>query len=340
MSYKLRRKLVQEISKLYALLPLARKHAMQSDVYGTIYLPKYEPYAELDSEEHEIYNCDGQLLRSFFIRDMLGTHCCQNRSKYIFWDRYNFGLKTHFYTHGSMCETMGKPDYKYGWLLESEAIQDYDIFKKYPGLHEDFDLIFTHSAKILDSIPNARFMPANGCWYGFERGSDVILSEDAWQRKTKNVSIICSNKEAFGIQHQRKEIAKACKRTGLADCFGSFDGGTYLKFKSDSLVDYRYQIVVENDIKPYYFTEKILDCFASMTIPIYYGATEIGNYFDQDGIIVLRSLAVEDLKLALQRCTPQVYAERLNSVKKNYFNVLKYADSSEYLYRTYFATGN
>lgn len=36
-----------------------------------------------------------------------------------------------------------------------------------------------------------------------------------------------------------------------------------------------------------YFTEKILDCFTTGTIPIYQGAPDIGDYCNAEGIVVI-----------------------------------------------------
>ena len=57
--------------------------------------------------------------------------------------------------------------------------------------------------------------------------------------------------------------------------------------KEIGLKDYRFSFCVENDTYDTYFTEKILDCFATGTIPVYLGAPDIGNHFNMDGIIIL-----------------------------------------------------
>jgi hypothetical protein len=51
--------------------------------------------------------------------------------------------------------------------------------------------------------------------------------------------------------------------------------------------DYMFSVIIENDSYETYFTEKITDCFATGTIPIYWGAPDIGNYFNKEGIIEL-----------------------------------------------------
>ena len=56
----------------------------------------------------------------------------------------------------------------------------------------------------------------------------------------------------------------------------------------DYLEHYRYSIIIENDIDELWYTEKILNCFATKTIPIYLGATKIGERFNSDGIIAVK----------------------------------------------------
>ena len=46
-------------------------------------------------------------------------------------------------------------------------------------------------------------------------------------------------------------------------------------------------LIIENDITPYFFTEKITNCFISQTIPVYLGATQIHKFFNTDGIITI-----------------------------------------------------
>ena len=57
--------------------------------------------------------------------------------------------------------------------------------------------------------------------------------------------------------------------------------------KEDGLCDYMFSVAIENGEYETYFTEKILDCFATGTIPVYLRAPDIENHFNMDGIITL-----------------------------------------------------
>ena len=67
----------------------------------------------------------------------------------------------------------------------------------------------------------------------------------------------------------------SCKFVGLFTILDKIDG----------LKDYCFSFAVENDIVPGYFTEKILDCFMTGTVPIYIGHEYIKSIFDERGII-------------------------------------------------------
>jgi hypothetical protein len=137
------------------------------------------------------------------------------------------------------------------------------------------------------------------------------------------------------MQQIRHCIAREAQRTGQADLFGGACGSPRLPFKSASLTPYRFQIAVENDLKPFYFTEKLLDCLAAQTIPVYLGASRIADFFNPDGILPFTpDTPVERL---LAQCTPAEYERRLPAVLDNYHRVLKYLNPDDRLYEEFFA---
>ena len=120
----------------------------------------------------------------------------------------------------------------------------------------------------------------------------------------------------------RKKLAFKCKNESLADTFGKFDGGAYCEIE-EPFEKYRYSIVVENNIEPFYFTEKIMNAFAAQTIPIYLGATEIGRFFNPDGIIQIRLEDCEHIENILKRCTVEEYERRLPAVIDNFNRAMR-----------------
>ncbi len=297
--------------------------------YGKIYYPNYNLDLEFRDDDLDIYNKYGEKLEKFFIRDNMYANMPSFGSRYFIFDRYNFGLKTHFYSHNHIMETMGRPDRKYALLMESEAIarSAHKLFFKHKGLNKDFDLIFTHSARILDEFDNARFVPfCSSIWQRDE------VKEDTYMHKTKNVSILSSDKLMCPLHKFRYDLAYKCKNEHLADTFGTFDRGPLVNL-SDTLKDYRYSICIENEIQPYFFTERLLTALAFHTVPIYLGATEIDKFFNPDGIIKISTK--DDIKEVLKQCSKEDYENRLPAIKDNFNRVLAYSNPLDYMYEKY-----
>ena len=304
---------------------------------GKLYSPFYNLDVPLVSTEPEIYNKDGDRIKVCYIRDIHSAHSPYSDNRYFLFDRYNYALNTHFYTHNSMLEQIGKPDKKYGMLCESKGIcpDDYKIFDKHKGLNKDFDLIFTYDEEILNKYENARFVPlCASVWYGKEIGGGIITG-DAFKYKTKNISILSSDKVMCELHKTRIQMAIKCKQLGLADTYGTFDGGNLLK-TAETLTDYRYSIAIENIISPLFFTEKITNCFAAMTVPIYIGATDINNFFNPDGIIKINPDDIDNLENVLKQCSEKDYLERLPAIIDNYNRVFEVSDISYCLYKECF----
>jgi hypothetical protein len=51
------------------------------------------------------------------------------------------------------------------------------------------------------------------------------------------------------------------------------------------IAPYRYSIAFENFASPIYWSEKIVDCFLTWTMPIYFGCSRINNFFPPESMI-------------------------------------------------------
>ena len=285
-------------------------------------------------EYPEVYNKEGRRLEFFYLRDQILNP--YSESRYFLWDRSNYGLDTHFYSQHNMLYTDGKPIRKYGLLAESREIvpDNYKLFDRHPGLAGEFENIFTYDAEILNKLPNAKFYP--GCadiWYGKKRPE--IVSEKAYERKTKNVSFLSSDKAMCEMHRKRGAAAQYCYHNQLADVFGKAVGGDYVEIERP-LTEYRFSFAIENSQTDYYFTEKITNCFAAQTIPIYLGAGRINEFFNTDGIILITEKELENIEDVLTQCTEREYERRLPAVIDNYHRVWQYKNAYDWLYEHYF----
>lgn len=279
-----------------------------------------------------IYNAEGRLLETYFIKNRHSQHApFGQEGKYFFWDRYNYGLDTHFYGAEEMTQTLGKPIVKYGMLTESRVIvpKDYEVFQKHRGLEKEFRYVFTYDEQILNRLENARFYPiAAGIW-------NQTMEETRYEKKEKDISILCSDKVMCPLHQFRLELARMCRREKLAYTFGRFDGGAYVESVDECLDSFRYSIVIENDISDYYFSERLTSCFASQTIPVYLGARRISEFFNTDGIVFLPDTDLEHAREVIAGCTRENYEARLAAVMDNYARVQEYVNMQDYLYEHY-----
>ena len=98
----------------------------------------------------------------------------------------------------------------------------------------------------------------------------------------------------------------------------------------DGLKDYAFSIVVENN--PDWFTEKLIDCFACGTIPIYWGKLNIDKYFDDCGIIQFET--IDELKDEILPSLSMDLYRQLN--KQNNFKLVEeYRCGENWLFENY-----
>ena len=91
----------------------------------------------------------------------------------------------------------------------------------------------------------------------------------------------------------------------------------------DKLFDVMFSIIIENTKEPYYFTEKLIDCLQSKTVPIYYGCSEPEKFFDANGIISVNS--EQEIIDICNSLTEEDYKKRKTSILNNYEISKEYA---------------
>ena len=122
--------------------------------------------------------------------------------------------------------------------------------------------------------------------------------------------------------------------TGV-DLFGR--GHNEIKYKSIGLNDYRFCIEVENGCAENCFTEKLLDCFATGTVPIYWGCPNVGEFFDTEGILTFSS--DDELKNIMQSLSKEKYDSMRGAVENNFELAMKYLQPDDMIYRIILENG-
>lgn len=176
--------------------------------------------------------------------------------------------------------------------------------------YQKFHYVFTHDSALL-KLPNAKLLI-----YG------QITAEFPTIYKTKSISMVASNKDFCEGHRSRQMVATVL--SDRIDTYGRFNGGGYCD-DSEFLAEYMFNVAMENSSDGHYFTEKICNCFASRTVPIYWGCPHIGEYFNMDGIVYCER--PEDVLTAVDRIRKDPlyeYAKRCVAIEDNLRRVQKY----------------
>ena len=165
--------------------------------------------------------------------------------------------------------------------------------------------------------------------YVFWNATTKWVGDDVPREKKFGVSGFISNKMRKGGQgyELRYEVILNQGEIKVPSLIYNFTGmwqGEKLEYpvpKKDIGMGHMFHLAIENVCEPGNFTEKLIDCFASRVVPLYYGAPDIGDFFDTTGIIVL------DPKRWLTQInclTEQDFLSRIEVLEKNYKASKKY----------------
>uniref|UniRef100_A0A6M3XTU1 Putative glycosyltransferase n=1 Tax=viral metagenome TaxID=1070528 RepID=A0A6M3XTU1_9ZZZZ len=188
-----------------------------------------------------------------------------------------------------------------------------------------FTHIFTSWQPILDKCKNSSYIPSTGgCW--------IEPTERMIYDKTFPVSFVCSNKNRLPGHKFRQEVADYMTIADLAiSCFGD-RFNRYVTKKIDTLKDFQYQIVVENGFQNWHFTEKLLDCFQTGTIPIYRGC-DISKFFNMNGVIQFKT--IHGLNDLLDDVTMKLSKRIKDAIKENFEISKQYLIPEDYMVKHY-----
>ena len=232
------------------------------------------------------------------------------------------------YTDNNAMEHFPQAKHNIMFLLESPELnaRHYQfVFQNY----KKFDLILTFSKKILSSIPNSKFNVYGTTW--------LHPSYRQIYSKSKLCSTIASSKKMCFGHRLRHDLIDDIQMNNLnVDLYGGRFGNlpssnepnpkTLSNGKILALRDYMFSLTIENCREDYYFTEKLIDCFLSGTVPIYWGCPSIGDFFNNKGILTFETK--EQGLSILSSLSESKYIEMKPYIEENFTKALNYVDFS------------
>jgi hypothetical protein len=206
---------------------------------------------------------------------------------------------------------------KVALLIEPPDInpQIYDYVDKN---NKKFDYILTFDKKLLDTGRNFLFYPFGCCW----------VQDYTTPTKSKMCSMIASNKRMTKGHAFRQEIIQ--RFSSRVDHFGN--GFRKIETKEEGLRDYYFSIVLENSQPNYYFSEKLLDCFASRTVPLYWGS-DVSHFFNTEGMLIFNT--PDELEDIFSKLSPDLYHSLSGPIEENFKKLQKYKIPEDWIYQHY-----
>lgn len=261
-----------------------------------------------------------------------GSSCSDLKPKTFEWTKEDSDIKV--FIDGSILPGLEyqKKDgeTKVAWVCESRAIfhpmsvpRDTWV-NNLEKICEQYDAVFISEKELLSAHPKLQFAFA---------GSNLPWikpqTQDMAIDKTKFCSIIASKKNYTYGHKIRHAIATTFK--DHIDVYGGVNESPQISGidkwdKTTGLKDYMFSFVVENDKYPTYYTEKLTDCLMMGTIPVYWGAPDIGDIFDINGFVNLTD------NFDLRSLTQELFESKIDAALKNYQTCIDLQMADDYLY--------
>ena len=202
-----------------------------------------------------------------------------------------------------------KASKKVAWIVECREVHP-PAYKQVIIVEDEIDYIFTFDELLLKRGDKYVLTPI--------ASSRIVDNHANLYKKSKLISLIASDKRWCSGHKFRHQIA--ANNYDKVDLWGRAFKKMPEGAKVLALAEYSFSITVENSKGKNYFTEKLIDCFRTGTVPIYWGCPNVGDFFDEGGIISFNELS--ELEEILKNLNFEEYHKRFESVKRN-FNLAK-----------------
>jgi hypothetical protein len=186
-----------------------------------------------------------------------------------------------------------------------------------------FDFILTWSDRMLKKCENAILSPFGNSWL---HTKDLHLTKYNKKFEVSFLRGMLLKTYGHSLRHElynrEDEISVPHRFFDKTEPRDTFDD--YVEGKLYVLRDSMYSVIIENTSHHNYFTEKIIDCMLLRTIPIYWGCSNIGDYFNKTGILCFQN--IDEGIDVINSITPEFYEKNLDVIEENYQLALKYTN--------------
>jgi hypothetical protein len=217
---------------------------------------------------------------------------------------------------------------RFVFLLEPPEIVNHSHHALHGLQHNTYNYLLTHNQELINASDRALLFEFGTTWI-----RDYVFTD-----KEYSISALVGGKLMANGHYLRQEVLT--HRHNIVTPRNFYISSHYppkvdvseLKILGNDktpLFDSQFHICIENTKRLNWFTEKLIDCLVTKTIPIYWGCPNIGDWFDLDGIIIVNNL--DDFINVCNSLNENTYNEKLEAVNKNYEIAKKLANIDDRL---------
>lgn len=205
--------------------------------------------------------------------------------------------------------------------------------------HRKFDCVITYHADLLKKIPNGlkcvlpvTWIPKAIC----QSYMDATQRDTLIKAKKDQATTVVGGKMMAPGHKLRHEFLQVHQNRQFPSHMKLFTSNTNMRRVPNCLPlglskyplfeDSKYSVVIENCAIPNYFTEKLIEAFVTCAIPVYWGCTNIGEYFDVEGMVIVTNLGAKDIYERMEHVVAQKgeYERRLPAILNNLHRAQQY----------------
>lgn len=189
---------------------------------------------------------------------------------------------------------------KSAWLFTQEP--PVEFYQWHTAAFPYFDRVYTqHDVKADNIVHEHCSLP----WH-IGKSYDELIKLKPQKDKLNRVSTVTSNAYTRPGHIARFDLIQYLKEEDFGlELFGR--GIRFVEDKYDGIAPFTFSIAIENSFIPYYWTEKLVDCLLSWTMPVYAGCPNILDYFSEDALLIIEPF---DKPASMARLQEAIEAER------------------------------
>lgn len=196
--------------------------------------------------------------------------------------------------------------------------------------HKQYDKIVSSNPEVIKNCSNAIFMAYGTTWLNKSKHHSDSFGHFTEQLgtlpKNHSISMICNSLHGKSGYNLRHAIFSYRDNIQIAKNFYSstrfpIDGLNLLP-EDDKihLFNSMYSIAIESSSEINYFTEKLIDCLITKTIPVYWGCPNIHEFFDTSYWIKIEDVFAFDF-------SENYYNDNLNKILNNFEQAKPYCEN-------------